>query len=586
MPTLSIPLSLKRTLALGSLLALAVLAANLTGARPAHAAAPFTVSSTADVAGSCNPTTKVCTSLRAAVTAANASSGETIDLAVGQYRVNTPLTIEEDVTLVGHGNCVTCTVIDGQKLTQVFEVEADDPDDAVNISNLLIVNGFGSMSEGDGFNCGGGINNEESLLNLTDVVVTASRAFVGGGICNDFGVVNMKGGRVTANLAVFGGGVFSFGDGFRSLSAPGLTVTSTSIDNNAAGHGGGAGVEGTAFFDHTAFDTNRAGNGGGLKLFEPQFEGTTSAIVVWSAIKNNLAKFEVGPGGQGGAAVIEDSTSLNVAWSEISSNMASGEGGGVWNAGLLNVTNDTFAGNLASDQANGGAIIQKRCIQVSANVRAALKANGTKGARTAQTTDSRCDRHPTANVSFATISGNGAIKGGGVFNTFNDDAFQLKNTILSANTGGNCFGSVESKGSNLEDANTCSLSVTGDQTNTDPNLGPLQNNGGPTQTMALQTGSPAIDTADPACKSIDGSVIANDQRGVTRPQGPRCDIGAFEAQVVTTNPTPTPPSVPSPPVTGTGSGLSHNGFPFGALVAGLVALVVSGFGLMIRLSRA
>jgi hypothetical protein len=55
----------------------------------------------------------------------------------------------------------------------------------------------------------------------------------------------------------------------------------------------------------------------------------------------------------------------------------------------------------------------------------------------------------------------------------------------------------------------------------DPRLGPLQDNGGPTPTHALLPGSPAIDTSS-ACP-------ATDQRGVTRPQGAGCDIGAFEA---------------------------------------------------------
>jgi hypothetical protein len=41
--------------------------------------------------------------------------------------------------------------------------------------------------------------------------------------------------------------------------------------------------------------------------------------------------------------------------------------------------------------------------------------------------------------------------------------------------------------------------------------------------MALQTGSPAIDAIlKSACP------LTIDQRGVHRPQGPRCDIGAYE----------------------------------------------------------
>ena len=56
----------------------------------------------------------------------------------------------------------------------------------------------------------------------------------------------------------------------------------------------------------------------------------------------------------------------------------------------------------------------------------------------------------------------------------------------------------------------------------DPLLGPLQDNGGFTLTQVPGPGSPAIDAGDPAnCSGVD-------QRGVARPQGPRCDIGAVE----------------------------------------------------------
>ncbi|MGH8489853.1 MAG: choice-of-anchor Q domain-containing protein [Gammaproteobacteria bacterium] len=51
----------------------------------------------------------------------------------------------------------------------------------------------------------------------------------------------------------------------------------------------------------------------------------------------------------------------------------------------------------------------------------------------------------------------------------------------------------------------------------------LADNGGPTKTHALPAGSPAIgqSPANSGCKPTD-------QRGVTRPQGEACDIGAFE----------------------------------------------------------
>ncbi|MGZ9226502.1 MAG: choice-of-anchor Q domain-containing protein, partial [Anaerolineales bacterium] len=48
---------------------------------------------------------------------------------------------------------------------------------------------------------------------------------------------------------------------------------------------------------------------------------------------------------------------------------------------------------------------------------------------------------------------------------------------------------------------------------------------------ALLPGSPAIDTGNPAgCTDQNGNLLTTDQRGVARPQGGRCDIGAFELE--------------------------------------------------------
>jgi hypothetical protein len=56
----------------------------------------------------------------------------------------------------------------------------------------------------------------------------------------------------------------------------------------------------------------------------------------------------------------------------------------------------------------------------------------------------------------------------------------------------------------------------------------LADNNGLTWTMALLPGSPAIDAAgDQAC--ADPTVDGTDQRGIPRPIGSSCDIGAFEA---------------------------------------------------------
>src|SRR5437763_8552944 len=83
---------------------------------------------------------------------------------------------------------------------------------------------------------------------------------------------------------------------------------------------------------------------------------------------------------------------------------------------------------------------------------------------------------------------------------------------------------------------SCTPTVTGDQPYTEPLLGPLQHNPpAPSflETRAPLAGSPAIDAAA-GCPPPDA-----DERGVTRPQGAACDIGAVETEVGGTTTTTT-----------------------------------------------
>ena len=58
-------------------------------------------------------------------------------------------------------------------------------------------------------------------------------------------------------------------------------------------------------------------------------------------------------------------------------------------------------------------------------------------------------------------------------------------------------------------------------------LGPFQDNGGPTSTLLPGPASVAVDqVAGVSC----GGNFATDQRGIARPQGALCDIGAVEVE--------------------------------------------------------
>jgi hypothetical protein len=214
---------------------------------------------------------------------------------------------------------------------------------------------------------------------------------------------------------------------------------------------------------------------------------------------------------------------MNIIGSTFSNNsvISGGTGGGLNNSSTVSITNSTIASNTA-----GGGF---------------ANAGGGKATLT--------------NNTIATNTG-GGIVGGGTVN--------IAQSIVANNSGSNCSFHPADYGYNLESGKDCGFSAgTGDLQNTNPQLASaLANNGGPTSTLALLDSSPAID-------KIPTSVCAvtTDQRGVSRPQGPACDIGAFESLVPSiltlTNDANT--VVPGGPFTLSGSPITIN-FSFTSIV--------------------
>jgi beta-glucanase (GH16 family) len=228
------------------------------------------------------------------------------------------------------------------------------------------------------------------------------------------------------------------------------------------------------------------------------YNGSGSTLTVRnSTIRDNHTE-----GADGGGIYAFFDTLLTIENSTISGNTASNVAGGIRTLGDATIVNSTISGNAALGW-HGGAIFH---------------------------TDG------TMTIVHSTIADNSAPAGGqsGVFvGTFTDSSprLVLTNSIVAGNLGSQCFvgrfgaGEVTlaSGGHNLASDASCNLMASGDQPNTDPRIGPLADNGGPTLTHALLAGSPAIDAADMSV------CPATDQRGVQRPQGAGCDIGAYEA---------------------------------------------------------
>ena len=224
-----------------------------------------------------------------------------------------------------------------------------------------------------------------------------------------------------------------------------------------------------------------------------------------AAIVSN-STFTGNSGGLGGGISTGQFTNLIVTNSTFSGN-STGEGGAISNSGGLTVTNTTFTNNSA--QFNGGALHNGGVL---------FMLNSTFLSNTAPA--------------------GGAISGG--------NPATLKNTLLASNGGGDCVADksnpITDGGYNLDDDGSCGFtSPTSFSNNKNANLGTLSNNGGPTLTIPLLSGSAAID-AIPLLTNGCGTTILSDQRGVLRPQGPACDIGAVENALdqvqVTFNTTP------------------------------------------------
>ncbi len=217
---------------------------------------------------------------------------------------------------------------------------------------------------------------------------------------------------------------------------------------------------------------------------------------------------------------------------------ADDDGGGILSNGQLTMSN----GDLSSNEADGdgGGIASDGDGTTLNNVTVSDNEAGNRGG-------GLFDDDGALSVVNTTISDNHTVVDGGGTYSLAGDVF-LTNSILYANTdtgddAPDCGAGGKSLGTSVIGTTTgCSWDddlPTDLPVGTNPLLGPLTDNGGGTLTHALLPGSPAIDRG--------ASCLAKDQRGVSRPQGPACDIGAFE--VPFTAPISTQPPVVTPPVT-------------------------------------
>jgi hypothetical protein len=269
-----------------------------------------------------------------------------------------------------------------------------------------------------------------------------------------------------------------------------VTLDTVTINGNAASESGGGiyNNQGALTITNSVINGNSATNpglGGGIY----NTTATAKTTIATTTISGNTAKF-------GGGIANDTNGAVKVDQSTINGNTVTDIGGGIYNraAGVVALTSSTLSGNTATPGAGGG-----------------FDSFGGTGILT--------------NV---TVAGNTSVGFGNNDGISTDGNMTLHGTLVADG----CGGPITSSDYNLDIGLSCKFTGPHDQKGVNPQIGPLANNGGPTFTHALAQGSPAVDTGGASCPPTD-------QRGITRPQGAACDIGAYELQQIVVQPTAT-----------------------------------------------
>lgn len=470
------------------------------GAAPVFAGANIHVNTTTDET---TPNDGHC-SLREAITNANDNSNtnppdfpecaagvdatDTITVPTGHYTLDPK---QGGVLSIFEGVSIigagkNSTLIDANNNSQVFEMPGGSD---VLLENLTVENGNGVGSGAGG--PGGGMYIECGTLSLTNVLVSNNHTSGddGGGLHDDCADLNVTNSTFDGNHANGRGGAFEI-----DQQGPTVTVTNSTFTDNHAFAGLAPVRQDSRNHKRTAPADAVSGSGGAIFSF---------------------------------------SDGLTISGSTFASNTAFANGGAIDGFGM-SITNSTFWHNSAL---RGGGIFFNFTSVANQGL-----TNVTLFANSAGPSDKPQAKPPVTPTGGNIYSENA---------NFGSELLNIKNTIVGSGAPNNCDHAPDagftSGGYNISsDTSNCDFTATGDRTNTDPGVDPnLNNNGGPTRTLALLNGSISIDdVALTNCPPPN-----SDQRGIHRPQGPRCDAGAYEKQVSApaAAPTSAPAPTPAPP---------------------------------------
>ncbi|MFC1715542.1 choice-of-anchor Q domain-containing protein [Candidatus Poribacteria bacterium] len=386
-----------------------------------------------------------------------------------------------------------------------FEITSDPSNNnyiVVSIQDMTICDGVSSDH-------GGGINNSNSTVELTNCTVSGNTASGSGGIYYD----NSDAPLILIDCTVSGNTAADYGGGIY-CNEP-LELTNCTVSGNAASIGGGiysaSGEKSDTLMltDCTVSGNTASGDGGGIHNSAP-------LMLTNCTVSGNSAV-----SGSGGG--IYNSDTLTLTNCTVSDNTASGSGGGIRNNYRATLTNCTVSGNTASG--DGGGIHNSDTMTLT-NCTVSGNTTSYSGGGIA---NSEKDVPAVMTLINCTVSGNTAADYGGGISSYG--TLTLKNTIVANNTATTDDPDI----SGIVTANYCLIgdtagkTIPGDNniTGEDPMLGPLALNDNPngTWTHELLAGSPAIN-AGTAIGTAEHPVPTTDQRGFARFNG--VDIGAYE----------------------------------------------------------
>ncbi|MEP7292028.1 MAG: hypothetical protein ABI835_09600, partial [Chloroflexota bacterium] len=293
----------------------------------------------------------------------------------------------------------TSAIIDGGAATRLIQVNVGAN---VTISRVVLYNGSTSGNGGAILNDGTLLINNNSVLSGNKATGAAS---LGGAIYSN-GSLTMTDSTISSSSLTGGAGT----RGGALYNSVGVTATLTNvafnvnIANSVAGNGFGGAIYnlGTVNLDGSTFGTNQAAAGGAIY--------NAGALTITTSLFNGNSVLS--PGG-GGAIFNANTFSANVNRSTFSSNSAA-DGGALYNAGTLTLTNTTLYSNSVSSE--GGGL---------------YNAGG------------------SSTLTNSTLVTNFAGLGGGIRNF--SGTVTVNNTIVANSTsGGDCFGTLNATHSIIE----------------------------------------------------------------------------------------------------------------------------------------